>query len=197
MALSPNSVRYIGQLGFLRHVDATTGPDGAQGTTSNWLVPTSGYHNTERFPHSVAEELKGENFEKVTLEGVEYYKVPEESSNLPGLLSHYAQRTGVAELQNPPGGGVNRVAETFAENSSKATVAPEAVEKYVDENDNFEEARKKESAQDKQVAKAVGLGDEPGAPAREPGEGKLVQGESSGSGQNVDKNPKPASKPSK
>lgn len=181
MALEPNTYRYIGQLGLLRQVDVSTGPEGAQGVTACWLVPVSGYHNSERFPHVVSEDLKKQNYDKATLEGVEYYKVPEESSNLPGLLSHYAQRTGVAELENPPGGGVNRAAETFAENSASATVAPDAVSKYVEDNDNFEEARKKASQQEEQVARQVGLGDETGSPAREPSKSDLVEADSSSS----------------
>lgn len=178
MALESNTYRYIGQVGFQRLIDVRTGPDGAQGTTSSWLVPTSGYVNGERFPHDVSEDLKGQSYDKVTQEGVEYYKVPEESSNTPGLLSHYAQRTGVAELENPPGGGVNRAAETFVDNSASASVAPDEVEKYVKDHDSFEDARKKQSEKDSQVARQVGLGDESGAPAREPGEGKLVVAES-------------------
>lgn len=166
MALSPNTYRYIGQLGLLREVDASTGPEGPGGVTAHWLVPTNGYCNGERFPFSVSEELAAANFDKTEVDGVEYFKVPEESSNLPGRLSHYAQLTGVAELANPPGGGVNRVRETL-QNTAEATVAPDAVAKYVEENDSFEDARKKESEETAQIQRAVGAGKPAPAPAKQ------------------------------
>lgn len=175
MAISPNTNLYISQLGLLREIDASTGPEGPHGVTAYWLVPTNGYHNGERFPHEVSEELKDANYDTDVYDGIEYYKVPEESSNLPGRLSHYAQLTGVAELQNPPGGGVNRVAETL-ENTAEATVAPDAVSKFVADNDSFEEARKKQSAENERVTRQVTV-----SPAREPADGKLVTTEESDS----------------
>jgi len=186
--LSPNSVRYIGQLGTLREVDASSGPEGPAGVTAYWLVPTSGYHNGERFPHEVSEELKDGSYDKTTVDGVEFYKVPEESSNLPGRLSHYAQLTGVAELQNPPSGGVNRVVETFDGNSASASVAPDAVQKYVEDHDSYEDARKKSSEEDERVGRAVTR-----SPGREPAEGKLVVG--SPEGENTDDKPKRGKQP--
>lgn len=173
MALSAGSNQFISQLGVQRLVDASAGPEGPQGVVAYWLVPAGGYHNGQRFPHAFAEELEGEKFEKVSMEGVEYFLVPEESSNLPGRIAHYAQTTGVAELHNPPGGGVNRVRETL-ENTADHTVAPDAVSKYVDDNDSWEEARKKQSEEDDRIARQVSA-----SPAREPAEGKLVVSEGS------------------
>lgn len=165
MALSANTYQYIRQLGLTREISA----DRADSVVSNWLVPANGWHNSQRLPHAVAEDLANASFEKTVVEGIEYYKVPEESTNLPGLLSHYAQRTGVAELQNPPGGGVNRVPETFANGGHAATVAPDAVQKYVSETDNYEEARKKVSEEEARVQRQVTV-----SPGREPDQGALV-----------------------
>jgi len=176
MALSPSTYQFVTQLGPLRYIDASTGPDGPHGVTSYWLVPSGGWHNGQRFPHTVQQELEGEKFNKETIEGVEYFLIPESSTNTPGRLSHYAQLTGVAELQNPSGGGVNRVRETL-ENTAEATVAPDEVSKYVKENDSYEEARKKQSQADAQLASAIS-----GSPAREPSEGKLVTGSGDESG---------------
>jgi hypothetical protein len=172
--LSPQTYQFVNQLGVTRYIDASTGPDGPHGVTSYWLVPSGGYHNGTRFPHDVVEDLKGQSYDTRTIEGVEYYLVPEESSNLPGRLSHYAQLTGVAELQNPPSGGVNRVRETL-EDTAEATVAPDAVEKYVEDNDAAEEARKKSSVEDERLARAVSE-----SPAREPANAELVQGSPKG-----------------
>ena len=171
MALSAGAMQYIGQLGVQRLVDASTGPAGPHGVTAHWLVPAGGWHNSQRFPHEFQEELEGEKFEKTSIEGIEYFLVPEVSTNLPGRLSHYAQTTGVADLANPPGGGVNRVRETL-EVTADATVAPDAVKKYVEDNDAYEEARKKQSEEDDRLARQVTA-----SPAREPSEGKLVESE--------------------
>src|SRR5687767_2633205 len=130
MALSAASYQFVNQLGVTRIVDASGGPEGPHGTVSYWLVPTGDWHNGQRLPHDVVEDLKGQKYYKETVEGVEYYLVPEEASNVPGRLSHYAQLTGVAELQNPPSGGVNRVRETL-DRTAGATVDPEGVDKYV------------------------------------------------------------------
>lgn len=171
MALPASTYQFLNQQAFLRLVDPSAGPDGPHGTVAFWLVPTGGYFAGQRAPHQVTEDLKAESYDTQVIEGVEYYLVPEESTNLPGRLSHYAQLTGVAELQNPSGGGVNRVRETFTLTTAKATVAPDAVAKYVEDNDSWEEARQKQAAQDAQVDRAVNQ-----APAREPAEGKLVEG---------------------
>lgn len=168
MALNSVSYQFLSQQGLTRLIDASTGPEGPSGVTSHWLVPANGYVAAQRVPHDVQTDLEDQSYEKTTVEGVEYFLVPEESSNLPGRLSHYAQLTGVAELQNPLGGGVNRVRETLL-NTAEATVAPEAVEKYLDDNDAFEEARKKKSEEDAIVERQVTV-----SPGREPAEGKLV-----------------------
>lgn len=157
MALSPNTYQYITQLGLLRKVDASTGPEGPEGVTAFLLVPANGYHNGDRLPYDVTQELAGEGYDHAEVDGVKYYLVPEESTNLPGRLAHYAQKTGVAELANPPGGGVNRVRETLADTAG-ATVAPDEVAKYVGDNDSYEEARKKQSEEDARVARQVGAG---------------------------------------
>lgn len=169
MAINPVTYQFISQLGVLRLIDASTGPEGPHGVTSSWLVPASGWHNGQRFPHDVQVDLEGAGLEKTTVEGLEYFLIPEESSNLPGRLSHYAQLTGTADLANPPGGGVNRARETF-ENTAEATVAPEAVAKYVKDNDTWEEARKNKSEEDARVERQVLE-----SPGREPAEGKLVE----------------------
>lgn len=156
MALSPATAQYISQLGLITYVDPSGGPAGPQGTVAFKLVPTGGWHQGQRFPHVVETELKGSGFKKTKVEGVEYFLVPDESSNTPGLLSHYAQRTGVQDLQNPPGGGVNRALEVADSDNS---VAPDAVRKYVKENDNWEEARKTQSEEDARVKRQVGAGE--------------------------------------
>lgn len=186
MALTPVTYQFISQQGLNRLIDASTGPSGPTGVSSFWLVPANGYINTQRIPHDINEDLAGAGFEKTTVEGLDYFLVPEESSNLPGLLSHYAQKTGVAELQNPSGGGVNRVRETLL-NTAEATVAPDAVKKYLDDNDAYEEARKKQSEENAAVDRQVTV-----SPAREGGEGKLVESKSDSSSSDV---PKQASKP--
>lgn len=185
MAISPQTNQYLTQRNLLRLVDVGAGPDGPQGVTSHWLVPTNGYHQGHRLPHEVAEDLNGQDFKKTTHEGLEYYLVPEVSSNTPGRLSHYAQLTGGADLQNPPGGGVNRARETFVDNSTTATTDPESVRKYVDEVDSWEEARKKKSAEDERVAAQVHIS----VPAREPADGKLVAEDGKGQAKAA---PKPA-----
>lgn len=169
MALRPETYQFISQLGLIREIDATTGPAGPNGVTAYWLVPTNGWFNGSRFSNDVETDLSDGKFDKTSLEGLEYYRIPEESSNLPGRLSHYAQLTGLAELQNPPGGGVNRVVETFDGNASEVTVAPESVSKFVDETDSFEEQRKHQSAENQRLLRQVTV-----SPAREPSEGKLV-----------------------
>lgn len=168
MALSAASYQFISQQGLNRLIDPSGDPSGPRNTVSYWLVPANGYINGQRVPHDVNEDLGGQNYDKTTVEGVEYFLILEESSNTPGLLSHYAQKTGVADLQNPLG-GVNRVRETL-QNTAQATVAPDAVAKYVDENDAWEEARTKASEEDQRVGRQVTV-----SPAREPAEGKLVE----------------------
>jgi len=165
--ISPKSYQHLTQLGLSRLIDASAGPAGPRGVVAFHLVPTGGYHNGQRLPHDVHEDLKAQSYDTRTIEGVEYYLIPEVSTNLPGQLSHYAQLTGVAELRNPPSGGVNRVRETLADYSD-ATVAPEAVSKYVDDNDAYEEARKKQSEEDDLLAHNVNK-----SPAREPSESRL------------------------
>lgn len=174
--INPQTNQYLTQLNTLRYIDVSSGPNGAQGVTSYWLIPTNGYHHGVRMPHEVVEDLAAQDHKKTTHEGLEYYLVPEESSNVPGILSHYAQRTGVAELQNPPGGGVNRARETFIDNSASATVDPESVRKYVDTVDSWEEARKKQSEEDERTARQVHAS----VPAREPADGKLTTVDSEG-----------------
>lgn len=169
MALTAASYQYLSQLGVQRLINTGDGPAGPNGVTSNWLVPAGGWSNGQRFPHEFQTDLEDQSFDKVTIEGVEYFLVPETSTNLPGRIAHYAQTTGVAELQNPPGGGVNRVRETLAL-SSDHTVAPEAVAKYIEDNDAYEEARKKSTLEDERLARQISV-----SPAREGSEGKLVQ----------------------
>lgn len=168
MALTAQTVQFLSQQGLTREVDASSGPEGPKGVTAYWLVPTSGWINGQRFPHPVEVDFAKQSFDKVTFEGVEYYRVPESSSNLPGLLGHYAQRTGVADLVNPPGGGVNKVRETVKD-VAHPTIAPDAVKKYANEQDSLEEARQKVSEEDARVQRQVTV-----SPAREPAEGKLV-----------------------
>lgn len=172
MALSPQTYQYISQLGVQRVVDASTGPAGPSGVSASLLVPTGGWHNGQRFPHAVEEDLKAAKLSKTTVEGVEYFLVPEVSSNLPGRLSHYAQTTGVADLANPPGGGVNRVRETL-EQTADTTTSPDDVADFVKENDSFEEARQKVSDEDARVARQVGAGT--GSPASASAPSKKVE----------------------
>lgn len=169
MALSDQSVQYLNSLPFLREIDASAGPAGPTGVVAYTLVPSNGWLGSQRFPHDVNEELAAEGYDTTSVEGIDYYRVPEVSNNLPGRLSEYAQRTGVAELQNPPSGGVNPVASTFAKDgSASASADPEGVKKYVADNDNVEDARKKDTEHNLRVERQVTT-----SPAREPAEGKL------------------------
>lgn len=168
MALTSQTVQFIDQIPTIREIDVSQGPSGPGSVVAHWLVPASGWLNSQRFPYEVVEDLKAQKFETTEVEGVVYYKVPEVSTNLPGRLAHYAERTGVADLENAPGGGVNRVRETL-ENTADATVAPDAIKKFVDDNDSFEEARKKASKEEEIVNQAVSI-----SPAREPANADLV-----------------------
>lgn len=155
--LSSATYQYISQLGATRLIDVSAGPEGPNGVTSSLLIGANGWHNGARLPHEVVEDLDGAAFNKQTVEGIEYFLVPEVSSNLPGRLSEYAQRTGVADLQNPPGGGVNAARQHV--NTAEATVAPEAVSSWVeDTKDAWDEARDERLARDSQVSAAIGHG---------------------------------------
>lgn len=167
MALSANVYQWISQQGLLRFIDASSGPAGPTNVLSFWLVPALGYINGQRVPHDHQVELEAQGFDKTVVEGLEYFLVPEESTNLPGLLSHYAGRTGVADLANAPGGGVNRVRGDI---DVANTVAPDAVAKYVEDNDSYEEARTKTTEEQEIKDRAV----DASTPAREPGDGKLI-----------------------
>lgn len=158
MALSATTFQYIAQLGLLTYVDPSQGPKGPQGTVAYKLVPTNCWHGGNPFPRDVQVELKAEKFKKYSLEGVEYWLVPDEgSTNLPGNLSHYAQTTTDTDLVNPPGGGVNRAAETFkGKNVSKVATDPEAVSKYVKSTDNWDDAVEKEDEFNARVKRQVG-----------------------------------------
>lgn len=157
MALSAPVYQYIAQLGLMTYVDPSQGPKGPQGTVAYKLVPTSCWHGSQPFPRDVVAELKAEKFKKYSLEGVEYWLVPDEgSTNLPGLLSHYAQTTTDTDLQNPPGGGVNRAAETFTKKDADATTDPEAVSKYVKSTDNWDAAVETEKEFNDRVKRQVG-----------------------------------------
>lgn len=155
MSLTPQTAQFLSQLGTLTYVDVSAGPTGPHGAVAYDLIPTSGWHQGQRFPHSVEVELAAQGFKKTTIEGVQYYLVPDEkSTNVPGTVSHYAQRTSVADLQNPPGGGVNRALENV--DYSDHVAAPEAVKKYVKDTDNWEDARKKVSEEDERVRRQIG-----------------------------------------
>lgn len=167
--LSTATYQHLSQIGTLRLIDASAGPEGPNGVVSYLLVGANGWHNGSRLPHEVAEDLGNAGFNKQTVEGIEYFLVPEVSSNLPGRLSHYAQLTGVADLQNPPGGGVNPVRQHV--NTAEATVAPEAVSKWVeDSKDAWDEAREERLDRDQQVLNAIRAGEgsesEKSAPAK-------------------------------
>lgn len=184
MALTAATYQYVLQLGVTRLIDTTSGGPGPNGVTSSLLVGANGYHNGTRLPHEVQEDLLAQGFDKTLSEGVEYFLVPEFASNLPGRISHYAERTGVADLQNPPGGGVNRARETF-EADAAATIDPQGVAKFVQDNDTFEEARTKSTEEADVQARAVDIT----TPAREPAAGALVSEQPAES--------KPAPKPPK
>lgn len=157
MALSAPVYQYISQLGLMTYVDPSEGPKGPQGTVAYKLVPTSCWVASQPFPRDVEIELKAEKFKKFSLEGVEYWLVPDESStNLPGTLSHYAQTTTSTDLENPPGGGVNRAAGTFKKKDAEATTDPEAVSKYVKDTDNWDNAIESEKEFNDRVKRQVG-----------------------------------------
>lgn len=141
MALTAQTAQFITQLGLLTLVDPSQGPKGPEGTVAYKLVPTNCWYNSQPFPREVQNELKATGYDTFTNEGVEYWLVPDETStNLPGTLSHYAQTTSAADLVNPPGGGVNRAAETI--DTADHTVEAKAVSKYVKSTDNWDEAHK-------------------------------------------------------
>jgi hypothetical protein len=185
--LTAATYQFISQSGTTRLIDATNGVPGPRGTVSFLLVGSNGYHNGTRLPHEVDEDLKNAGFEETTVEGIDYYLVPEYATNVPGILAHYAQQTGVADLQNPPGGGVNTARGTL-EATADASVDPEGVSKFVQDNDSWEEARTKRSEELKVADRAV----DASTPAREPSTGALVSDDSGGE----QSEPKPSSKPS-
>lgn len=155
--LSSATFQSLSQLGATRLVDPSTGPDGPHGTVVYLLVGANGWHNGTRLTHEVNEDLQKAGFEKQTVEGVEYFLVPESASNVPGRLSHYAQTTGVADLQNPPGGGVNAARQHAT--TPAVTVDPEGVNKFVgDAKDAFDEARDERLRTDEQVQQAIRAG---------------------------------------
>lgn len=154
MAISVQTAQYITQLGLLTYVDPSEGPAGPHGTVVYKLVPTSGWYNGQRFPYDVETDLKLQGYKTTSIEGVEYFLVPDDSAtNVPGTISHYAQRTSVADLVNPPGGGVNRALEGV--DYSAHTVAPDAVKKFVKDTDNWEDARKKSSEEDDRIKRQI------------------------------------------
>lgn len=159
MALTPQTVQFITQLGLLTFVDPSQGPKGPHGTVAYKLVPKNCWYNSHPFPHEVSVELKAEGFSTFTNEGVDYWMVPDTAStNLPGKLSHYAQTTSVNDVINPPGGGVNRAAETLQEDRGGAdhVVEAGAVSKYVKVTDNWEAARQQANELNDRVKRQIG-----------------------------------------
>lgn len=159
MALSVQTVQFISQLGLLTFVDPSQGPKGPEGTVAYKLVPKNCWYGGSPFPYEVSQELKHAGFDIFVNEGVEYWMVPDATStNLPGKLSHYAQTTSVHDIVNPPGGGVNRAAETLAEDRGGAehVVEAGAVSKYVKVTDNWEAARVRANELNDRVKRQIG-----------------------------------------
>lgn len=166
MALSANVAQFISQLGLLTLVDPSQGPKGPHGTVAYKLVPENCWINHQPFPHEVQTELRAQNYSTYELEGVSYFLVPDETStNLPGKLAHYATTTAATDLLNPPGGGVNRTAETFVGKNAKTTTRnaavvgddqADAVSKYVKSTDNYDEATDRRVELDARVRRQIG-----------------------------------------
>lgn len=165
MALSSNTYQFIQQLGATKLIDASAG---VNGVVAFALVGANGWHNGQRLPHDIEVDLSSQKYDKQVIEGIEYYLVPEVSSNLPGRLAVYAQATGVADLTNPPGGGANRARDAHAVEPA-VSAAPDAVAKFIEDNDAHEEARQKATEEENVVARAV----DATTPGRD-AEGKLV-----------------------
>lgn len=156
MALTNSTYQFIEQLGPLTLVDATAGPDGPTGVIAFYLVGANGYHNATRLPHEVVDDLNSQGFDKKVIEGIEYLLVPKTASNLPGRLSYYAQTTGVADLQNPPGGGVNALREQLKGTTATNTNDPEGVAKFVeDAEEAWDEAKRVRDEENAIIDRAV------------------------------------------
>lgn len=97
MALSSQSALFVSQLGGI----ITEVEDEGNGTRSYKLVPTTCYHQGQRFPFQVEQELKASGLRLKTIEGLDYFMVPDlVSVNALGKISHYAQRTPGAKSDN-------------------------------------------------------------------------------------------------
>lgn len=158
MSLTARTAQFITQLGGLTFVDPSTGPKGPSGTTVYKLVPTSCWSTGSPFPREVQAELKSAGFKTFTNEGIEYWMVPDETStNVPGDISYYARTTSQSDLLNPPGGGVNRAAETFSSKNGAAShvVEADAVSKYVKSVDNWDEAHETKVNHDARVKRQI------------------------------------------
>lgn len=112
MALSPYSMQYLNQIGgLLTFVEISD-----SGSANAYkLVPVSHWHNGQQFPHDVINDLKSQDFSRLTEQGLEYYLVPESTTNAHGTVSAYVQ---VAQ-------------EAVPASRPRAAEPPPAVQKYL------------------------------------------------------------------
>ena len=86
--LTAHSMQYLNQLGGLNtHVDISD-----NGVAKAYkLVPCSHYHNGNAFPHDIVMDLQKESHKTTTIEGLQYYLIPETTINAEGTVTQYVQ----------------------------------------------------------------------------------------------------------
>ena len=88
MTLSAHSMQYLNQQGgMLTHVEIE---DNGQARAYK-LVPTTHWHNGNKFPYEVEKDLRRESFRETTIQGLNYYLVPESTTNAVGRVTPYAR----------------------------------------------------------------------------------------------------------
>jgi len=86
--LSANSMQYLNQLGgLLTFVDI----EDTGRAVAYKMVPCSHWHQSNQFPHEVQKELRAQTFRTTKVEGLEYYLIPETTTNAVGTVTQYVQ----------------------------------------------------------------------------------------------------------
>ena len=100
--LSASTMQYLNQLGGLvTFVDI----EDTGRAVAYKLVPCTHYHDHKKFPHEVERELRAESFRTTVIEGLEYYLVPETTTNAVGTVAQYVQPdrpTQEVSMKPPP-----------------------------------------------------------------------------------------------
>lgn len=87
MTLSAHSMQYLNQQGgLLTFVEI----DDSGVANAYKLVPVTCWHNSQKFPHDIEKDIRNEGFRRVTKEGLEYFLVPETTTNAQGRVAQYA-----------------------------------------------------------------------------------------------------------